>query len=91
MGLFPPEDQIKWALHVETKELGITAGLQDRVVQVLEGCIEMHFDKDRVEKAGNGEYISVDVSLFLAYSSCSEDISLMCYGRLILTELGSDS
>ena len=87
MGLFPPEDQIKWALHVETKELGITAGLQDRVVQVLEGCIEMHFD--------NGEYISVDVSLlpplFLAYSSCSEDISLMCYGRLILTELGSDS
>lgn len=82
-------------LHVETKELGITAGLQDRVVQVLEGCIEMHFDKDRVEKAGNGEYISVDVSLlpplFLAYSSCSEDISLMCYGRLILTELGSDS
>lgn len=80
---------------METKELGITAGLQDRVVQVLEGCIEMHFDKDRVEKAGNGEYISVDVSLlpplFLAYSSCSEDISLMCYGRLILTELGSDS
>ena len=79
--MFPPEDQIKWALHVETKELGITAGLQDRVVQVLDGCISMHFDKDLIEKTGNGEYTPVDVSLlpplFLAYSSCSEDISLV--------------
>ena len=66
---------------METKELGITAGLQDRVVQVLEGCISMCFDKDLIEKTGNGEYTSVDVSLlpplFLAYSSCSEDISLL--------------
>jgi glucuronokinase len=29
----------------ETEELGITAGLQDRVIQCYEGCVYMDFDK----------------------------------------------
>lgn len=64
---------------METEELGITAGLQDRVVQVLEGCIQMNFDKDSIEKTGNGIYSRVDVRLlpplFMAYSAFPEEIS----------------
>lgn len=72
-------EQIKWALQVETEELGITAGLQDRVAQVMEGCVRMDFNKEAVEKTGNGLYSHVEVALlpplFLAYCSQPEDIS----------------
>ena len=72
-------EQIKWALSVETDELGITAGLQDRVVQVLQGCVLMDFDKELIRKTGNGRYEKIDVSLlpplFLAYCGVPKDIS----------------
>lgn len=59
--------------------MGITAGLQDRVVQVLQGCVAMNFDKETIERTGNGVYSHVDVSLlpplFLAYCAHPEDIS----------------
>ncbi|KAK8832684.1 hypothetical protein WA577_004079 [Blastocystis sp. JDR] len=78
-GLFPEMEQIKWALQVETEELGITAGLQDRVAQVMEGCVRMDFNKEAMEKTGNGLYSHVEVALlpplFLAYCSQPEDIS----------------
>ena len=32
-------------LSVETEELGINAGLQDRVIQTYEGCVFMDFEK----------------------------------------------
>ena len=40
----PKEVQPSFALPIEREELGITAGLQDRVVQVYEGVVYMDFD-----------------------------------------------
>ena len=37
------------ALAVETRELGIAAGLQDRVIQTYEGLVYMDFDKKRTK------------------------------------------
>ncbi len=58
-------------LKVETKELGISAGLQDRVAQVYEGLVFMDFDQQIMEKNGHGHYTNLDVSLlpplFIAY------------------------
>jgi len=36
------------------EELGITAGLQDRVVQVFGGVVYMDFAKDYMQKHGHG-------------------------------------
>ena len=69
-------EQIKWALQVETEELGITAGLQDRVVQVLNGCISMNFDRDAIASTGNGIDTSLLPPLFLAYAQAPKDISV---------------
>ncbi|MBN2635138.1 MAG: hypothetical protein JXR61_02630 [Prolixibacteraceae bacterium] len=43
-------------LSVETKELGISAGLQDRVAQAYEKPVFMNFDKQIMEKQGFGQY-----------------------------------
>jgi len=43
----PPPELAALALSVETHELGITAGLQDRVVQVYGGLTYMDFSKPR--------------------------------------------
>ncbi|MCC9135310.1 mevalonate kinase [Pontibacter silvestris] len=61
------------ALAVETEELGITAGLQDRVIQVYEGLVYMDFDKDYLQQQGHGIYEPLDPallpSLFIAYKT----------------------
>lgn len=58
-------------LSVETKELGIPAGLQDRVAQVYEGLVYMDFDKELMERQGWGDYEPLDPALlpplYLAY------------------------
>ena len=41
----PPEAQSTLVLTVEKDELGIGAGLQDRVIQVYEGLVYMDFDR----------------------------------------------
>jgi len=41
----PIEQQPSLVLSVETEELGISAGLQDRVVQCYEGMVYMDFDR----------------------------------------------
>ncbi len=46
----PLEVQPTFALSVETEELGIAAGLQDRVIQCYEGLVYMNFDRS-VEQA----------------------------------------
>lgn len=60
-------------LSVETEELGINAGLQDRVIQVYEGCVYMEFDKKLLESQGHGNYEEIDASLlpnlFIAYKT----------------------
>lgn len=60
-------------LSVELDELGIGAGLQDRVIQVYEGAVYMNFDREHLEANGHGIYESLDPSnlppLFVAYHS----------------------
>jgi glucuronokinase len=43
----PREAQPTFVLLVEQEELGITVGLQDRVIQVYEGLVYMDFDRSR--------------------------------------------
>ena len=67
----PKPIQPNLILNVETEELEINAGLQDRVIQVYEGTVFMDFSKDLMEKQGYGNYEYLDSSLmpplFLAY------------------------
>lgn len=58
-------------LSVETSELGIPAGLQDRVIQVYEGVVYMDFDRAQFERQGHGQYEELDPQLlpplYIAY------------------------
>jgi len=50
-------------LSVETDELGIEAGLQDRVAQVYEGLVYMDFARELLEARGYGHYEPLDPAL----------------------------
>lgn len=67
----PKPIQPSLILSVEQQELGISAGLQDRVVQVYEGCVFMDFDRALMDTRGYGEYEELDPALlpnlFVAY------------------------
>lgn len=56
---------------VEIHELGISAGLQDRVAQAYEHPVFMDFDKDYMEEHGYGKYDPIDPdklpNFFIAY------------------------
>ncbi|VGO18043.1 mevalonate kinase family protein [Pontiella sulfatireligans] len=58
-------------LSVETEELGIGAGLQDRVAQVYQGLTFMDFDQETMEQKGHGIYEPLESSLlpnvYIAY------------------------
>src|SRR3954463_5367836 len=59
----PKGVQPSLALAVEAEELGITAGPQDRVIQVFEGLVYMDFAKERMEQHGGywcGQYERLD-------------------------------
>lgn len=45
------------------KELGIVAGLQDRVAQVYGGVVYMDFNKEHMDQLGHGVYMPLDVNL----------------------------
>lgn len=45
------------------KELGIVAGLQDRVAQVYGGLVHMDFSKEYMDGLGRGIYTPMDISL----------------------------
>jgi glucuronokinase len=69
--------QANLVLETETRELGVPAGLQDRVIQVFEGLVYMDFAREHMEEHGYGIYESLDPSLlpnvYLAYrTSLSE-------------------
>lgn len=51
-------------LWSETKELGLSAGLQDRVLQVYDQPVFMNFASAFMEKHGYGQYTPVDPQLF---------------------------
>jgi glucuronokinase len=73
-------------LSVETDELQISAGLQDRVIQVYEGLVHMDFNKEMIEKQGHGIYENIDPNLlppiYLAYISDLSEISGIAHGNL---------
>ena len=52
----PLELQPSLALSVETHELGIAAGLQDRVVQTYEGLVFMDFSTEQLREQSGLEY-----------------------------------
>ena len=60
-------------LATEAEELGITAGLQDRVIQCYEGCVYMNFDRETMERQGHGHYEPLDPRLlprlYIAYNT----------------------
>ncbi len=51
-------------LSVENKELGIAAGLQDRVAQAYEKPVFMDFEKKIMDKQGFGNYEELEASKF---------------------------
>ncbi|XP_059494967.1 glucuronokinase with putative uridyl pyrophosphorylase [Stegostoma tigrinum] len=73
----PKPLRANFILNVETEELIITAGLQDRVVQVYEGLVYMDFNKELMEKQGYGRYVTMDISrvphFWLAYMGDPSD------------------
>ena len=73
----PEPIQARLALETETRELGVSAGLQDRVIQVYEGLVYMDFAEGPMKKQGHGDYERLDPDLlsnvYVAYrTSLSE-------------------
>ena len=59
----PKQIQPNLVLSVETEELEIDAGLQNRVIQVYGGITFMAFSKDLMTSQGQGNYQYLDSSL----------------------------
>ena len=73
-------------LAVETKEIGIAAGLQDRVCQAYEGLVYMDFNRPHFEAHGHGVYEALDPALlpplFLAHQRDLSQISGVYHSNL---------
>ncbi len=73
-------------LEVETKELGISAGLQDRVAQVYQGLVYMDFDKKLMDRQGFGNYKNINANLlpnlYIAYQKDLSEISEIVHSDL---------
>lgn len=71
--VIPKPIQANLILSVETKELGIPAGLQDRVAQVYQGLVYMDFNQVHMTQHGYGRYEPLDPSnlppIYIAYRS----------------------
>jgi glucuronokinase len=63
--------QANLALETETRELGVPAGLQDRVIQAYEGLVYMDFNREIMDRDGYGEYERLNIGLlphvYIAY------------------------
>ena len=73
-------------LAAETEELGINAGLQDRVIQTYEGCVYMDFDRKQMEKYHHGKYQRLDPALlpklYMAYKTDLSKVSGPVFNNL---------
>lgn len=84
--MVPKEVLPNLILSVEKEDLGIGAGLQDRVAQVYEGLTYMDFDRALMEARGYGEYESLQTELlpqmFLAYRTSLAEPSEVFHNNL---------
>lgn len=75
----PLETAPTLCLEAERDELGIQCGLQDRVIQIYEGCVFMDFDQALVESTGHGHYERLDTALlphlYVAYDPNRAEVS----------------
>jgi glucuronokinase len=85
----PERVQPSLVLSVETGELGIIAGLQDRVIQVYEGLVAMDFSREAMSEecgypCGAYERIEPDLlpPLYLAYSTAASEPTEVFHNRL---------
>ena len=82
----PKERMPTIALEVETKELNIAAGLQDRVIQVYGGMVYMDFDRELVERTGGGRYENVTPErtpqVYVAYDPDRAEVSDVAHRNL---------
>jgi len=66
-------------LSVEKDELGISAGLQDRVIQTYEGIVYMDFERSLIEGRGYGNYEPLNPPkmppLYVAYDPGRAEVS----------------
>jgi glucuronokinase len=73
-------------LDVERKEVGIDAGLQDRVIQVYGGLVYMDFERQLMDRQGFGRYEPLDPSLlpplYIAYRVDLSEISGVVHSDL---------
>lgn len=79
-------DLANLVLSVETAELGISAGLQDRVAQAYQGVVYMDFDRELMERRGFGRYEAIDPTLlpplYIAYRKDLSECSEIVHSRL---------
>jgi len=82
----PNEILSNLVLSVETNEIGIAAGLQDRVCQVYQGLVFMDFDREHFKANGYGRYERIDPHclppLYLAYRRDLSQISGIYHSNL---------
>jgi len=73
-------------LSVEKEELGIDAGLQDRVAQAYNTPVFMDFDNEYMAKHGYGNYQSIkipdDLNIYTAFRTDLAEGSEILHGRL---------
>ncbi|ARA93280.1 GHMP kinase [Rhodothermaceae bacterium RA] len=86
-GVVIPRPQLpNLILSVEVDELGLGAGLQDRVIQVYEGVVFMDFDRETMERQGFGRYEPLPVEnlppLFVAYHDGNSEGSEVTHNDL---------
>jgi glucuronokinase len=82
----PPAELANLVLSVEMDELGIGAGLQDRVAQAYEQPVYMDFSQEHFDKQGYGNYIPFSKSLlpnlFIAYRTNMSEGSEVVHNTL---------
>jgi len=82
----PKPTQASLILSAECDELNISAGLQDRVIQVYEGLVYMDFNKAIMQKQGHGRYEEMDTRLlpplYIAYREDFSEVSEIFHNNI---------
>lgn len=82
----PPEELANLVLSVELNELGIGAGLQDRVAQAYQQLVFMDFDQKHMQEYGYGRYEVLEnfklPNLYIAYRTDLAESSEVTHNNL---------